>query len=126
MEANLDHFGQVGPSWTILNPLLKEAVIPRRPAALNTAVSYAKLKESMSSQSGYDEILKKLTQIELQAQQKCYPANQVSNVSYTDPVKQSQEIARLRAEIKQLKQAKYVGNNNMLRPNNRNLRTVDG
>ena len=104
-----------------LKPHLKEALVLRQPGDYNTAVSYAKLKESASSTASYEEILKLL-----QAQQKNQSQNQVNNVTYTDPVQQSQEIAKLKAEIKQLKQERRTGNPMVFQPNNRNLRTSDG
>ena len=80
----------------------------------NTAVSFAKLKES-TAQTNYDEILKKLGK-ESQNQQ-INSSAQVHNVEYNDPVRMSIEVAKLNAEIRQLKQEKNTRNSILYRPN---------
>ena len=46
----------------------------------------------------------KLSQIELQGQQKSQSDDQGNNISYNNPVKESQELARLTSRMKRLKQ----------------------
>ena len=110
-----------------LLPHLKEALVLRQPADYNTAVQYAKLKESMSATS-YEDRFKRLEREllykkELENQQ----SSQSNNINYGDPVKMSQELARLKAENRQLKrQGQFQSNTNGFKPIQRNLRTVDG
>ena len=46
----------------------------------------------------------KLSQIELQGQQKSQSDDQGNNISYNNPVKESQKLARLTSRMKRLKQ----------------------
>ena len=79
----------------------------------------------MLPRPSYDEILKKFSQTELQQQKKNQCDSELYNISYTNSVKESHEIARLKTEIKHLKQTRS-SNNNMFGPNNRNLRRSKG
>ena len=81
---------------------LKKSLVLRQPDVFNLTVSYGKLKESLSSQSSYDEILKKFIQKELQGHQNNQSNSQMNNIS--------QEKVRLKTEIKSLKQGKNSNN----------------
>ena len=108
MEIKLHHFVHG------LVPHRKEALVLQQPGDYNTAVCFAKLKES-TNHTNYDEILKNLGK-KIHSQQ-INSSAQVSSVEYKDPVQMSKEIAKLKAEIRQLKQEKNTGSSMLYHPN---------
>ena len=115
-ETKLHHF------INRLKPHLKQALLLRQPPDYNTAVCYAKVKDSTSA-NNYDRLLEQIKQLTHSNTRQEPPVN---NANYPDPVNITQENAKLKTRIKQLEPKTNTSNTALFPSYNRNLRKVDG